>query len=147
MLLRIFSAGDEIEVAVAIDIDEAALAVILGGKIAVDEVVLEFEFARDSGRRCHDESDDRKFQIHELNLPYLHGGARDVPRVEGPQPLNYSICVIQRPSGVFMNRSRSSVVTDGPNRAPHRAFFKSMGLTDEDIHKPWVGVASTWNQA
>jgi len=46
-----------------------------------------------------------------------------------------------------MNRSRSSVVTEGPNRAPHRAFFKSMGLTDEDIHKPWVGVASTWNEA
>src|SRR5881394_3990985 len=46
-----------------------------------------------------------------------------------------------------MNRPRSSVVTEGPNRAPHRAFFKSMGLTDEDIHKPWVGVASTWNEA
>src|SRR6266513_5874140 len=46
-----------------------------------------------------------------------------------------------------MNRSRSSVVTESPNRAPHRAFFKSMGLTDEDIHKPWVGVASTWNEA
>src|SRR5215208_3675449 len=51
------------------------------------------------------------------------------------------------PTGVFMNRSRSSVVTEGPNRAPHRAFFKSMGLTVEDIHKPWVGVASTWNEA
>src|SRR3954465_13437786 len=46
-----------------------------------------------------------------------------------------------------MNRPRSPVVTEGPNRAPHRAFFKSMGLTDEDIHKPWVGVASTWNEA
>src|SRR6266513_4181077 len=46
-----------------------------------------------------------------------------------------------------MNRSRSSVVTEGPNRAPHRAFFKSMGRNDEDIHKPWVGVASTWNEA
>src|SRR3954470_9778394 len=46
-----------------------------------------------------------------------------------------------------MNRPRSSVVTEGPNRAPHRAFFKAMGLTDEDIHKPWVGVASTWNEA
>src|SRR6476469_3401331 len=46
-----------------------------------------------------------------------------------------------------MNRPRSSVVTEGPNRAPHRAFFKSMGLSDEDIHKPWVGVASTWNEA
>ncbi len=46
-----------------------------------------------------------------------------------------------------MTRPRSPVVTEGPNRAPHRAFFKSMGLTDEDIHKPWVGVASTWNEA
>src|SRR5882672_2401967 len=46
-----------------------------------------------------------------------------------------------------MNRPRSPVVTEGANRAPQRAFFKSMGLTDEDIHKPWVGVASTWNEA
>jgi dihydroxy-acid dehydratase len=46
-----------------------------------------------------------------------------------------------------MNRPRSSIVTEGKNRAPQRAFFKAMGLTDEDIHKPWVGVASTWNEA
>jgi dihydroxy-acid dehydratase len=46
-----------------------------------------------------------------------------------------------------MNRERSSVVTEGSQRAPQRAFFKSMGLTVEDIHKPWVGVASTWNEA
>jgi dihydroxy-acid dehydratase len=46
-----------------------------------------------------------------------------------------------------MNRPRSPIVTEGPNRAPQRAFFKSMGLTDEDIAKPWVGVASTWNEA
>src|SRR5215211_2813242 len=46
-----------------------------------------------------------------------------------------------------MNRPRSTVVTEGNQRAPQRAFFRSMGLTDEDIHKPWVGVASTWNEA
>ncbi|HTW94962.1 MAG TPA: dihydroxy-acid dehydratase [Tepidisphaeraceae bacterium] len=46
-----------------------------------------------------------------------------------------------------MNRPRSAIVTDGPLRAPQRAFFRSMGLTDADIHKPWVGVASTWNEA
>jgi dihydroxy-acid dehydratase len=46
-----------------------------------------------------------------------------------------------------MDRPRSSIVTEGKNRAPQRAFFKSMGLTDEDIAKPWVGVASTWNEA
>ena len=44
-------------------------------------------------------------------------------------------------------RPRSSVVTDGPNRAPHRAFFRAMGLDDEAIRRPWVGVASTWNEA
>jgi dihydroxy-acid dehydratase len=46
-----------------------------------------------------------------------------------------------------MNRPKSPIVTDGPQRAPQRAFFKAMGLTDEDIQKPWVGVASTWNEA
>jgi dihydroxy-acid dehydratase len=46
-----------------------------------------------------------------------------------------------------MDRPRSSVVTEGDQRAPQRAFFRSMGLKDEDIHRPWVGVASTWNQA
>src|SRR3989440_2975562 len=46
-----------------------------------------------------------------------------------------------------MNRPRSTVVTEGSQRAPQRAFFRAMGLGDEDIHKPWVGVASTWNEA
>ncbi len=46
-----------------------------------------------------------------------------------------------------MNRPRSKVVTDGPQRAPQRAFFRSMGLSDEDMRRPWVGVASTWNEA
>ena len=46
-----------------------------------------------------------------------------------------------------MNREKSSIVTDGPQRAPQRAFFRAMGLTDDDIYKPWVGVASTWNEA
>jgi dihydroxy-acid dehydratase len=44
-------------------------------------------------------------------------------------------------------REKSSIVTDGPQRAPQRAFFRAMGLTDEDIYKPWVGVASSWNEA
>ncbi|MEM8873985.1 MAG: dihydroxy-acid dehydratase [Planctomycetota bacterium] len=44
-------------------------------------------------------------------------------------------------------RTHSSKVTEGPSRAPHRAFFRAMGLDDEQIHRPWVGVASTWNEA
>jgi dihydroxy-acid dehydratase len=45
------------------------------------------------------------------------------------------------------NRPKSSVVTDGPQRAPQRAFFRAMGLGDKEIYQPWVGVASTWNEA
>src|SRR5438105_4103602 len=38
-------------------------------------------------------------------------------------------------------------VTIGPERAPHRAFLYSMGLTAEQIAQPLVGVATTWNEA
>ncbi|CTQ49308.1 dihydroxy-acid dehydratase [Jannaschia donghaensis] len=38
-------------------------------------------------------------------------------------------------------------VTEGPARAPHRSYFYAMGLTEEDIHQPWVGVATCWNEA
>lgn len=44
-------------------------------------------------------------------------------------------------------RPHSSIVTDGAKRAPQRAFFRAMGLNDKDIYKPWVGIASTWNEA
>ena len=35
----------------------------------------------------------------------------------------------------------------GPARAPNRAFLRAMGLSDEDIRKPFVAVASSWNEA
>src|ERR687884_1771487 len=38
-------------------------------------------------------------------------------------------------------------VIEGPSRAPHRAMFKAMGLKDEDLEKPIVGVSSTCNKA
>src|SRR5215475_9057138 len=37
--------------------------------------------------------------------------------------------------------------TEGPDRAPHRAFYYAMGLTSEQIHQPFVGVATCWNEA
>jgi dihydroxy-acid dehydratase len=36
---------------------------------------------------------------------------------------------------------------EGPERAPHRAMYKAMGLTDEDLDRPLVGVSSTCNEA
>jgi dihydroxy-acid dehydratase len=38
-------------------------------------------------------------------------------------------------------------VTEGPERAPHRSYLYAMGLTSEQIHQPFVGVASCWNEA
>jgi dihydroxy-acid dehydratase len=38
-------------------------------------------------------------------------------------------------------------VTEGPERAPHRSFYYAMGLTREQIHQPFVGVATCWNEA
>lgn len=38
-------------------------------------------------------------------------------------------------------------VTEGPSRAPHRSYYYAMGLTEEDIKRPFVGVASCWNEA
>ncbi|MBI3314071.1 MAG: dihydroxy-acid dehydratase [Candidatus Omnitrophica bacterium] len=39
---------------------------------------------------------------------------------------------------------RSAAITEGPSRAPARAMLKAMGLSDEDIHKPMIGIANTW---
>jgi dihydroxy-acid dehydratase len=41
----------------------------------------------------------------------------------------------------------SRYATEGPERAPHRAFYYAMGLTKEQIHQPFVGVATCWNEA
>ena len=38
-------------------------------------------------------------------------------------------------------------VTEGPERAPHRSFLYAMGLTEEQVHQPLVGVATCWNEA
>jgi len=44
-------------------------------------------------------------------------------------------------------RLPSRHVTEGPERAPHRSYYYAMGLTSEQIHQPFVGVASCWNEA
>jgi dihydroxy-acid dehydratase len=38
-------------------------------------------------------------------------------------------------------------VTVGPGRAPHRSYYHAMGLTEEQIAQPFVGVATCWNEA
>jgi len=41
--------------------------------------------------------------------------------------------------------SRHSTV--GPDRAPHRSYYFAMGLTRDEIARPFVGVATAWNEA
>lgn len=41
--------------------------------------------------------------------------------------------------------SRHSTV--GPERAPHRSYYYAMGLSKDDIARPFVGVVTTWNEA
>ena len=41
--------------------------------------------------------------------------------------------------------SRHSTV--GPERAPHRSYLYAMGLSEEEIYQPLIGVVTTWNEA
>ena len=38
-------------------------------------------------------------------------------------------------------------VSVGPERAPHRSYYYAMGMTEEEINQPFVGVATCWNEA
>ncbi len=40
-------------------------------------------------------------------------------------------------------KHRSREITEGPEKAPARAMLRAMGLTDEDLEKPFIGVANT----
>ncbi|HNO96511.1 MAG TPA: dihydroxy-acid dehydratase [Solirubrobacterales bacterium] len=44
-------------------------------------------------------------------------------------------------------RPRSAAVFDGPDRAAARAYMKGIGLSDEDLSKPTIGIANTWTEA
>src|ERR1700680_224656 len=44
-------------------------------------------------------------------------------------------------------REHSRIIVDGPSRAPARSYFRAVGLTDDDLAKPMVGIANTWIEA
>lgn len=41
---------------------------------------------------------------------------------------------------------RSDVVKVGIERAPHRSLFKALGLTDDELSRPLIGIANSWNE-
>jgi dihydroxy-acid dehydratase len=52
-----------------------------------------------------------------------------------------------RKPAIDKSKLPSRYVTVGPERAPHRSYLYAMGLSDEQIAQPIVGVATTWNEA
>ena len=49
------------------------------------------------------------------------------------------------PDSSSSTRKYSSILLDGPDRAPNRSMLRAVGFTDEDFAKPVVGIASTWS--
>src|SRR5487761_534727 len=45
------------------------------------------------------------------------------------------------------SKLRSREVLEGVKNAPHRAYYKAMGLSDQDLSRPLIGIANTWNEA
>lgn len=41
---------------------------------------------------------------------------------------------------------RSDVMTQGPERAPHRSLMKALGWTDKEINMPMIGIVSGYNE-
>ncbi len=51
------------------------------------------------------------------------------------------------PNGWDKSKLVSRYVTEGAKSAPHRSYYYAMGMTEEQIHQPLVGVATCWNEA
>jgi dihydroxy-acid dehydratase len=51
-----------------------------------------------------------------------------------------------RPAPSQLPRPRSGPLTTGPSRAPARAMLRAVGLSEEDLGRPQVAVASSWNE-
>ncbi len=46
---------------------------------------------------------------------------------------------------LYHNIMRSDIVKKGPERTAHRALLKATGVTDEDMEKPFIGIANAYN--
>ncbi|MEM9048856.1 MAG: dihydroxy-acid dehydratase [Pseudomonadota bacterium] len=52
-----------------------------------------------------------------------------------------------KPGRIDKSGLPSRYVSEGPERAPQRSYMYAMGLSEEDIHRPYIGVATCWNEA
>ena len=49
-------------------------------------------------------------------------------------------------NGTRNPKHNSIPLTEGPNRAAARSYFRGIGFSKEDLHKPIIGVANTWTE-
>ena len=47
----------------------------------------------------------------------------------------------------FDPRHKSRTIAEGPDKTANRAMLRAMGLGDQDMRQPWVGVATVWSEA
>ncbi len=45
------------------------------------------------------------------------------------------------------NKLPSRHVSVGPKSSPHRSYYYAMGLTENEIYQPFVGIATCWNES
>jgi dihydroxy-acid dehydratase len=53
---------------------------------------------------------------------------------------------IQVLSNEINPKKNSIALTEGPSRAAARSYFRSVGFSKEDLHKPIIGIANTWTE-
>src|SRR3954452_17689165 len=85
-----------------------------------------------AGRRCTRRSSPRPA----MRLPERIAGAKKRHHDEVPMSNAYD-----------KSKLPSRHVSVGPERAPHRSYYYAMGLTEEEIGRPFVGVVSAGNDS
>ena len=72
-----------------------------------------------------------------------HGGHAGKPKPATTNSRGATTCLRATNEARAAEPLRSRITVDGADRAPHRTFLRAMGLDDEAIAKPFVGVMST----
>jgi dihydroxy-acid dehydratase len=54
--------------------------------------------------------------------------------------------VSDAPGKLPAGKTNSVVLTEGPSRAAARSYFRAVGFSKDDLHKPIIGIANTWTE-
>ncbi len=77
--------------------------------------------------------------------PARGGGRGETGKMKGSGMKKHARKPARRPAGDAAPRLRHEAVTKGIERMPHRALLFATGLGRRDLEKPFIGVATSWN--